>query len=84
MALTTEQIHKLMGLIGITQDEELDCNQCLDVVAEFAECQLTGVPIPTALRAVQHHLDICAECREEYLSLMRLLDTMEGSPPKQE
>ena len=73
MKLTPEQIRGLVQLIGITRDEELSCNECLDRIAEFAECQLTGQPIPAALATVEHHLNLCAECREEYEALRQAL-----------
>ena len=74
MKLTSEQIDGLMRLIGMTREHELNCNECLDQISEFAEYQLAGKPIPKALEAVQHHLALCAECREEYETLLRALD----------
>lgn len=74
MKLTSEQIDGLMKLIGLTREHELTCDECLDQVSEFAEYQLTGKPVPAALEAIEHHLAICTECREEYDALRRALD----------
>ena len=74
MSLTDKQIEGLMHLIGLTRDQEINCNECLEKVAEFAECELSGKPIPDALKAVQHHLSLCTECCEEYESLRVALD----------
>ncbi|MCX6856085.1 MAG: hypothetical protein NTV80_14390 [Verrucomicrobia bacterium] len=76
MSFTSEQIDGLMSLIGITRESELNCNECLHHVAEFAECELTGKHIPEALEAVRHHLTLCLECKEEYDELMKVLRSM--------
>ena len=36
MALSKEEIAELLRLIGLTRDEEIDCERCLALVAEFA------------------------------------------------
>ena len=77
MSFTTEQISGLMSQIGITRENELNCNECLHHVAEFAECELTGKKVPEALDAVRHHLALCIECKEEYDELLKLLRTLE-------
>ena len=73
MALSKRQIDELVRLIGLTQEQEINCEQCLALVAEFAERQLAGKSVPEGLQAVEHHLSICAECQEEYQALQRAL-----------
>lgn len=80
MNFTSDQINGLMGLIGITRERELNCNECLHHVAEFAECELTGKQVPEALEAVRHHLTVCSECKEEYDQLLKVLRSMEPPP----
>ena len=70
MALTREQIDKLLGLIEATQDDRLDCDGCMDHIAEFADLQLANRSVPEALAAVQHHLESCACCADEYQALL--------------
>jgi hypothetical protein len=77
MSLSREEIAELLRLIGLTRDEEIDCDQCLALVAEFAERELTGQSIPAALEAVAHHLSICAECCEEYEALLQALKVLD-------
>ena len=74
MKLTSSQIDGLMKLIGLTREDELDCDACLGKVAEFVEHRLSGKPVPAALKAVEHHLSLCSECREEYEALRLALD----------
>jgi hypothetical protein len=78
MKLTSDQIGTLMKLLGITRDQEYNCNECLDQVGEFAELQLSGASIPNALDAVEHHLQLCVECSEEYESLLKGLKALDG------
>jgi uncharacterized protein with PIN domain len=76
MALNHDQIKSLVRLLRMTREDEINCNECLDKVAEFAECELAGKAIPEALKAVQHHLTICTECGEEYEALLTALKRM--------
>jgi hypothetical protein len=78
MSLSKEEINDLMRLIGLTKDEEIDCERCLALVAEFAERELAGRSIPAGLEAVAHHLSICAECREEFEALLQALQAMDA------
>ena len=78
MSLSREQIAELLRLIGLTRDEEIDCERCLALLAEFAERELAGRSVPAALEAVAHHLSICAECCEEYEALLQALKAMDG------
>ena len=73
MTLSKQEINALLRLIGLTQDEELNCEQCASHVAEFADRELSGKSVSGALEAVAHHLSICVECREEYDALRRAL-----------
>ncbi len=80
MSITSEQITGLMRLIGITRESEINCNECLHHVAEFAENELAGKAMPEAQEAVSHHLTLCAECREEYNELLKAMREMDAPP----
>ena len=75
MTLSKDEIAQLLMLIGQTEDHELNCDECLALVAEFAETQLSGKSIPAGLQAVEQHLAVCDECREEYEALWKSLDS---------
>ena len=72
MPLTKKEIDDLLYLVGQTNDVEINCEQCLALVAEFAEQHLAGKSIDEGLIAVQQHLQVCPECREEYEALRRM------------
>ena len=78
MSLSKEEVDELMRQIGLTREDEIDCERCLALVAEFAERELAGRSVPASLEAVAHHLSICSECCEEYEALLRALKDMEA------
>ena len=78
MSLSKEEIDGLLRVIGLTRDDEIDCERCLALVAEFAERELAGQSIPAGVEAVAHHLSICTECCEEYGALLQALKAMDG------
>ena len=79
MPLSREEVDGLLQLVGLTEDAEINCEQCLALVAEFAEQQLTGKSIHEGLRTVEQHLSVCAECQDEYEALRRTLDDMDDN-----
>ncbi len=78
MGLSKKEIDGLIRLLGLTKDDEIDCDRFLSLIAEFAEQASAGKSIPKGLKAVEHHLSICAECHEEYESLRQALKDMDG------
>ncbi len=75
MPLTKDEIAHLLEVVGQTADQEIDCEECLLDLAEFAERELLGRSVPESLAAVAQHLAVCAECREEYEALRTALET---------
>ena len=75
MKISNEQINALLGMISLTQEEEVDCDGCLDRMAEFVEHSLAGKTIPEGLKLIEHHLRLCPECGEEFESLKCALNT---------
>ena len=73
MALSRKEIDALMKAIALTRSDELNCDECLKKLAEFAEGSLEGKSIDDSLKAVEHHLAICPECQEEYQTLLAAL-----------
>ena len=78
--LTKAQIQELLRSLAFTRDREIACDECHRELAEFAEITLEGKTIPEGLRAVEHHLTLCGECREEYEDLVEALRTLNERP----
>ncbi|MEM9656722.1 MAG: hypothetical protein AAF961_00040, partial [Planctomycetota bacterium] len=78
LALTEEQVDKLLQLVSTTRDDQLDCDGCLQHIAEFADAQLANQSLSVALEAVQAHLACCPCCADEYQALLDALQILES------
>ena len=56
-----------------TQDKEISCTECFDLVSPFVELEASGEDAATKLPQVKQHLDQCRACREEYEVLRDLI-----------
>ena len=77
MSLSSETIKKLLDLVAATQNDPLDCDGCLQRIAEFAEAHLAGHSLSAALKSVQVHLESCGCCRDEFEALLAALTTLD-------
>lgn len=77
MTLSKDQIEALLKQITHTQSDSMDCGNCFEHIAEFADAELTGVNLSEALQAVKVHLESCACCQVEYQTLLEGLKAME-------
>jgi predicted anti-sigma-YlaC factor YlaD len=66
-----------------TQDEEISCTECFDLVSHFVELELSGGDPAIKMPQVKQHLDQCLACRDEYVALrdLRRLEDEAGAPP---
>lgn len=55
-----------------TQDEEISCTECFDLVSPFVELEASGEDAATKLPQVKQHLDQCRACRDEYEALREI------------
>jgi hypothetical protein len=82
MSLTPDEIQTMLDVVRATQPVEIDCDGgCLEQVAEFAEAHLLGKPVPEGLMAVEQHLSVCHECREEFEALCQALKGLAAGVP---
>lgn len=80
MPLEKQQIKKLLSWVLETRSEEIDCEQCLGDMAQFAEAELEGADLDEAMRRVEAHLRICTECTEEFELLLEVLRSSSKPP----
>jgi hypothetical protein len=78
MPLDKKQVKTLLSAVANTCENELDCDECLAGMAEFAEKQLVGAEVSDALERIRVHLALCTECCEEYEALLEIVRS-EGS-----
>jgi len=70
MRLDRHQIKSLLTSVANTREAEITCGDCLAGMAEFAEKQLVGAEISSALERIEAHIALCPECAEEYEVLL--------------
>lgn len=80
--MKTNRMKSWLNNIYHTQDQEISCSQCFDLVSGFVDLELSGVDAVSSMPAVKNHLDQCTACRDEYENLrdFRQLED-QGAPP---
>jgi len=64
----------MLALVQATREQELDCEEAYALMDEFAERVKRGDNAADLVPLVQHHLDLCPGCKEEYEALLRMMD----------
>lgn len=73
MPLSDRQVRALLLACRETHADELDCEQFLMFLADYAEARAEGRATPTTLAKVEEHERLCANCREECGALVELI-----------
>jgi hypothetical protein len=68
------RFEKWLRNIYETQDEEISCTECFDLVSRYVELETTGQDAAAELPQIKHHLGQCRACREEYETLLDLVN----------
>ena len=66
-------IKRVLGPAG----RELSCEQCFDQLDRYVELELAGADPDARIPGMRAHLDGCAACAEDYVSLR---DFVSGGP----
>lgn len=61
-----DRFERWLQNIHQTQDEEISCSECLDLVSRYVEVELSGENSETKLPQFKQHLNQCAACKQEY------------------
>ena len=70
--MTTPDFNRFLQHIWQTEDEEISCTECFDLVPQYVDLELTAQAPATALPRLKQHLDQCGVCREQYETLRDL------------
>lgn len=68
-----ELAQKILGMLAITQEEELTCDEVFALLDQFTEMAVRGEDVSSMMPMVEQHLGICSDCREEYEALERIV-----------
>jgi hypothetical protein len=79
MSLNSEQVNRLLTMIGQTQEVELTCPECLDELDKYTQRMLDGMPLDGVLARVREHLEACPCCSGQYKLVLETLKAIEES-----
>jgi hypothetical protein len=74
MRLRDEQVRSLLSASRETRDVEIDCDEFLSLMAQYAEVRAEGRAVPNDLEKACAHERLCASCREEIAALVEILN----------
>ena len=66
------RFEKWLRNIYETQEEEISCTECFDLVSRFVELEMGGQDAAAKIPQVKQHLNQCRACRDEYETLRDL------------
>ncbi|MDP1715785.1 MAG: hypothetical protein Q8L41_13680 [Anaerolineales bacterium] len=72
----SEMMQKMLTMLSNTQDVELTCDEVFAVLDQFAELAAQGEDVTGLMPLVQHHLDMCADCWDEYKVLESIIQNV--------
>ncbi len=70
--MKNDRLERWLPNIYNTQDEEISCSECFDLVSHFVEVELSGADAAAQMPKVKQHLHQCPACRTEYETLRDL------------
>jgi predicted anti-sigma-YlaC factor YlaD len=66
------QLEQLLRLVVQTEDEELSCTACFELLPLYVDLEVSRQDPDVRLRLFRGHLEQCAVCREEYETVREL------------
>jgi predicted component of type VI protein secretion system len=69
----SEMMQKVLTMLSNTQEEELTCDQVFAVLDQFTELAARGEDVEQLMPLIQHHLEMCSDCMEEYKALRNIV-----------
>ena len=76
-----ERFNRWLRNIYETQDVEISCTECSELVSRFIELEISGRDVAAEMPQVKQHLSQCRACREEYEVLRDLIHLEDQGDP---
>lgn len=73
MWLNEQTLKKLMRIIELTREQEFSCLETFAVLDQYVEITIQCRERAEWDALVEHHIQLCEECRAEFEALMRIL-----------
>jgi hypothetical protein len=71
--LTDRDVRAIIQKLQATREDEVSCDEVDALIDQFAEMVARGEDPAALMPLVQHHLEMCSDCREELEALLRVL-----------
>ncbi len=78
MKFKSETIKKVIMGIAKTRPDEIGCDTCYEELHRFADMLKDGEDPAQIMPLVQHHLNMCGNCGEEFEALLTALESMKA------
>lgn len=75
MKIPEETLRKFVQKVAKTTPEEAGCDTCYEQLHEFADMLQQGKDPAKLMPLVEHHLEMCTSCGEEFDALLQALET---------
>ncbi len=80
--MSESRFEELVRRVAATEDEELSCPECFDLVSDYVDLEIAGADPAVSLPRLAQHLRQCGVCLEEYETLRDLVrSNPSGYPP---
>jgi Zn finger protein HypA/HybF involved in hydrogenase expression len=66
------RFERWLQTIQSTQEQEISCSECFDLVSHFVELELSGADAAVQMPQLRQHLIQCPACHQEYETLRDL------------
>lgn len=74
MKIQPETLKKLLIKISKTRPDEIGCDTCFQELDRFADMLKNGEEPAVVMPLIQHHLEMCGNCDEEFKALIQSLE----------
>ena len=68
-----EALRKIIQMVENTQEVELSCDDVYHLLDQYTEIAAMDGDTEQLMPLVEHHIEICPDCREEFEALLRVL-----------
>jgi hypothetical protein len=70
-----DTLKKLVEMLAGTRENEIGCEECFEHLDKFVDMYLSGEDPTKVMPLVQHHLDMCNCCHEDFLGLVHAMQS---------
>ena len=76
MSIDEEKLKNLVTKISKTRPDEIGCDRCYEELHRFTDMLREGNDPAKVMPLVQHHLEMCHGCGEEFEGLLQALEAV--------